>query len=202
MSDQKHILVLYYSIGGTTRSLAMEAATGIEAAGMEARVRTVPKVVPVGVSAEYTESDDDAPLCEKSDLADCAGLVMGSPTRFGNMAAPLKYFLDGTGDLWGTGALAGKPAGVLCSTNSLHGGHETTAVSMMFPLLHHGMLMVGVPYVGGDLGRTQGGGSPYGAGTVTGTNETAPDEVERKIARTLGTRVARVATQLLTHPTR
>lgn len=192
------ILVLYYSRHGKTRSLADEVAFGVESVpGMIARLRTVPAVSTV---CEQTEADiptDGPPYAEAQDLRECAGLVMGSPTRFGNMAAPLKYFLDGSTAEWLSGSLAGKPAGVFTSTGSMHGGHESTLLSMMLPLFHHGMLMVGLPYSETALSATQGGGSPYGAGHVAGIDgQRSIDSHERALARALGQRVASIAKAL------
>ncbi|MGA9828655.1 MAG: NAD(P)H:quinone oxidoreductase, partial [Rhodanobacteraceae bacterium] len=141
--------------------------------------------------------DTGAPYATREDLAECAGLILGSPTRFGNMAAPLKYFLDGTGAEWASGTLAGKPAGVFTSTSTMHGGQETTLLSMMLPLLHHGMLLVGIPYTEAALNRTTGGGSPYGASHVAGaSNERPTSDDERELARVLGRRVATIAATL------
>ena len=158
------ILVLYYSRNGATRELAQAIAQGVDSVpGMQARVRTVP---PVSTVCEATQPDipaDGPPYAEVRDLEECAGLALGSPTRFGNMAAPLKYFLDGTSPQWLSGTLAGKPASVFTATGSLHGGQETTLLSMMLPLLHHGMLIVGIPYTEPKLTTTQTGGTPYGA---------------------------------------
>ncbi len=193
------LLVLYYSRHGSTRKLAEAIALGIDATdGTSARLRTVP---PVSTVAEATESDIPAagpPYVELRDLEECAGLAMGSPTRFGNMAAPLKYFLDGTGAQWFSGALAGKPACVFTSTGSLHGGQETTLVSMMTPLLHHGMLIVGLPYTEPDLMSTTTGGTPYGATHVAGMDgQRAVDDAERRLAVALGRRLAAIALRLV-----
>jgi NAD(P)H dehydrogenase (quinone) len=164
---------------------------------MRARLRSVPPVAPVTETAAPPEPDDGAPYATLADLRDCAGLVLGSPTRFGNMAAPLKHFIDSTATEWLSGALVGKPAGVFTSTSTQHGGQETTLVSMMLPLLHHGMLVVGIPYTEIALNRTAGGGSPYGASHVAGTsNQHAIGEDERTLARALGQRVAEVAAKL------
>lgn len=195
------ILVLYYSRHGGTAELARAAARGVaECAGMEARLRTVP---PVSASCEAVDPevpDRGPPYATQQDLADCAGLLLGSPTRFGNMAAPLKYFLDGTSALWLSGALAGKPAGVFTSTASLHGGQESTLLSMMLPLLHHGMLLVGIPYTEAALFSTRGGGTPYGASHHSGRDgELAVSEEEKRLARALGRRVAETAARLR-HP--
>jgi len=192
------ILVLYYSRGGKVAQLARLVARGVEEiGGMRARVRSVPPVAPVTETAAPPEPDEGAPYVTRADLHDCAGLVLGSPTRFGNMAAPLKYFLDTTSAEWASGTLVGKPAGVFTSTSTMHGGQETTLLSMMLPLLHHGMLVVGIPYTEAALNRTRGGGSPYGASHVAGTSGANPiDEDERALARVLGRRVADVAAKL------
>lgn len=190
------ILVLYYSRGGRTESLAREAARGIERGGAESRLRTVPPVsaTPEAVAEPVPESGP--PYASIEDLEHCDGLLLGSPTRFGNMAAPLKYFLDGTSRLWLAGAMADKPAGVFTSTSSTNGGQETTLLTMVLPLVHHGMLWVGVPYTEPALFRTRAGGGPYGASHLaTDWNpELSRDETE--IARALGERVARVARAL------
>lgn len=190
-----YILVLYYSRHGATGTMAQHIARGVELVpGMAARLRTVP---PVSANCEQTEEDipDKGPLyCELDDLRDCAGLVMGSPTRFGNMASPLKYFLDQTSSLWLSGAMIDKPAAVFTSTSSMHGGQESTLLSMMLPLLHHGMLMVGLPYSESGLMSTTSGGTPYGASHWAGNdNSRAVDEGEASLCRALGKRVARLA---------
>ena len=158
----RYILILYYSRHGATAEMAHHIARGVEAAGLEARLRTVPAVSTVCEATEEAVPASGAPYVELDDLRNCAGLALGSPTRFGNMAAPMKYFLDGTSALWLSGALAGKPAGVFTSTSSLHGGQESTLLSMMLPLLHHGMLVMGLPYSETDLLHTRSGGTPYG----------------------------------------
>ena len=199
MSD---ILVLYYSRTGKVAQLARLVARGIgEVPGARARLRSVPPVAPVTAIAEPPEPDEGAPYATREDLRECAGLVLGSPTRFGNMAAPLKYFIDSTAAEWASGTLVGKPAGVFTSTSTMHGGQETTLISMMLPLLHHGMLIVGVPYTEVALNRTLGGGSPYGAShvdRVSGENQISDDE--HTIARALGRRVAEIAVRLKFHP--
>ena len=191
------ILVVYYSRTGKVAQLARLVARGVEEAGLAARLRSVPPVAPVTELAQAPEPDDGAPYATREDLRECAGLVLGSPTRFGNMAAPLKYFIDSTAAEWASGTLVGKPAGVFTSTSTMHGGQETTLLSMMLPLLHHGMLIVGVPYTEAALNRTQGGGSPYGASHVAGVDgDNAIHEDERVLARALGRRVATVAMKL------
>ena len=192
------ILVLYYSRGGSVAKLARQVARGIgEVEGMAARLRTVPPVAPVTEVATPPEPEDGAPYVGKRDLAECAGLLLGSPTRFGNMAAPLKYFLDSTIAEWASGTLVGKPCGVFTSTATMHGGQETTLVSMMLPLLHHGMIAVGIPYTEPALNATRSGGTPYGASHVAGTQgENAITEHERELARVLGRRVADLARRL------
>jgi len=192
------VLVLYYSRDGSTKALAREICQGIDSVdGMAARLRTVPPVSTVAESTADSVPDDGPPYATADDLSDCAGLVLGSPTRFGNMAAALKYFFDGTASQWLNGALAGKPAGVFTSTGSLHGGQETTLLTMAIPLLHHGMLIVGVPYTEPVLSTTTTGGTPYGASHVTWNRD--PDRLsddEITVARALGRRVAEIAAQL------
>jgi len=192
------ILVLYYSRNGKVAQLARLVARGIEEVeGMSARLRSVPPVATVVETAAPPEPDEGAPYASLADLRECAGLVLGSPTRFGNMAAPLKHFLDSTSAEWASGTLAGKPAGVFTSTSTMHGGQEATLLSMMLPLLHHGMLLVGIPYTEPALTRTTGGGSPYGASHVAGaTGANTIGEDERLIARVLGRRVADAARRL------
>jgi NAD(P)H dehydrogenase (quinone) len=196
------ILVLYYSRSGHTAQLARLLARGIEEVpGMRARLRQVPPVAPVTELAQPPEPEDGAPYVQKQDLLDCVGLAMGSPTRFGNMAAPLKHFLDTTGAEWASGTLAGKPAALFTSTSTMHGGQETTLLSMALPLLHHGMLIVGLPYTEPALSSTQSGGTPYGASHVTGTQGDNPiSEHERELARALGRRLADVARRLADTP--
>ena len=192
------ILVLYYSATGSVRRLADSVARGVESVeGMHARVRTVPKVAPVTQTAEPAVPAEGAPYAELRDLAECAGIALGSPTRFGNMAAPLKYFIDGLGAEWARGTLAGKPAAVFTSTATMHGGQEATLVSMMLPLLHHGMVIVGVPYTEPELNSTQSGGSPYGATHVSGTaNDRPVNEEESRLAFALGKRLATLAKRM------
>src|SRR5258708_4158533 len=192
------ILFLYYSATGSVRRLAEAVARGIESVdGMRARVRTVPKVAPVTERIEPSVPPDGAPYVEARDLAECAGLALGSPTRFGNMAAPLKYFIDGLGPEWTRGTLAGKPAAVFTSTATMHGGQETTLVSMMLPLLHHGMVIVGIPYTEPELNATRSGGTPSGATHVSGSaNDRAVSDEESKLAFALGKRLAAVAKKL------
>jgi NAD(P)H dehydrogenase (quinone) len=192
---EPYVLVLYYSRQGATATMAQHIARGIELVpGVTARLRTVPAV---SATCEQTEEDIPAtgPLyCELADLRDCAGLVMGSPTRFGNMAAPLKYFIDQTSTLWLSGAMIDKPAAVFTSTSSLHGGQEATLLSMLLPLLHHGMVIAGLPYSEPGLMSTSSGGAPYGASHWTGSdNKRAIDDVEATLCRALGQRVARLA---------
>jgi NAD(P)H dehydrogenase (quinone) len=192
------LLVLYYSRGGATRALAERIASGVESVpGARARMRTVPPVAPVTHTATPPVPDSGAPYCELRDLEECAALALGSPTRFGNMAAPIKHFLDGTGALWQNGALAGKPACVFTATASMHGGQETTLVSMMLPLLHHGMLIVGLPFTEPLLATTSTGGTPYGASHVSGGMGDKPiSEDEKRLAFLLGKRLAEVALKL------
>lgn len=196
MSDA-YILVLYYSRHGSTAEMARQIARGVERGGLTARLRTVPPVSGECEAVAAAIPDDGAPYASLDDLRHCAGLLMGSPTRFGNMAAPLKYFLDGSNSLWLTGELVGKPAGVFTSTASLHGGQETTLLSMMLPLLHHGMLISGIPYSESALLETRGGGTPYGAshhGAPDGKR--ALDEHEIKLCRAQGQRMAELVKTL------
>jgi NAD(P)H dehydrogenase (quinone) len=195
------ILVLYYSRTGKVARLARLVARGIGEAGAQARLRSVPPVAPVTDVAAPPEPDEGAPYATREDLRECAGLVLGSPTRFGNMAAPLKHFLDGTAAEWASGTLVGKPAGVFCASDTPHGGQESTLLSMMLPLFHHGMLLVGLPFTEAALHRTRGGGTPYGAshvGGVAGANPVDADEGE--LARALGRRVATLALRLERSP--
>ncbi len=192
------ILILYYSRNGSTAALARQICRGVESiAGMRARLRTVPPVAATIDRLEPAVPEQGAPYASHVDLEQCAGLVLGSPTRFGNMAAPLKFFLDGTSALWLSGALAGKPAAVFTSTQTLHGGQETTLLSMMLPLLHHGMVLVGIPFTERGLAARQGGGTPYGASHVASAS--AAGEItdgERELAQALGRRVADLARRL------
>jgi NAD(P)H dehydrogenase (quinone) len=193
------ILVLYYSQGGAVREMANLIARGVESVpNAKARVRTVPKV---SANCEATESDipaSGAPYAELQDLEECIGVALGSPTRFGNMAAPMKYFLDGTTALWLKGALIGKPAAVFTSSGSMHGGNETTLLTMMLPLMHHGMLMVGLPYSETALSTTNTGGTPYGASHIGGAMDDKPiSDDERKLCLALGKRLAETALKLL-----
>jgi len=192
------ILVLYYSAGGAVRRMAELVAEGVERApGAAARMRTVPKVSAVTQQAQPAIPEHGAPYCELRDLEECAGLALGSPGYFGNMAAPLKHFLDGTVALWLKGTLAGKPASVFTSTGSLHGGHETTLVAMMLPLLHHGMLIVGMPYTQAELGATRSGGTPYGPSHFAGVADDQPvTETERALCIAQGRRLADIALKL------
>jgi NAD(P)H dehydrogenase (quinone) len=192
------ILVLYYSRYGTLEAMAQHIARGIESVeGMQARLRTVPPVAPTHDPQADSIPARGAPYATLDDLKECAGLALGSPTYFGNMAAELKYFLDSTSPLWLAGQLSGKPAAVFASTASMHGGQETTLLSMMFPLLHHGMLLVGLPYSESALMRTRGGGSPYGASHVAGFNNDRPlDTDETELCRALGRRLADIAKRL------
>ena len=192
------ILVLYYSAGGSVREMAQLVARGInQVPGASARVRTVPPVAPRTQVAEPPVPDDGAPYVELDDLEQCVGLALGSPTRFGNMAAPLKYFLDTTGALWAKGTLVGKPAAVFTSTASLHGGQETTLICMMLPLLHHGMLIVGLPYTLAEVNHTASGGTPYGASHWAGPDDDKPlTDDERTLCIALGKRLAETAVKL------
>lgn len=193
-----NILVLYYSRNGHTAQLARLIARGVEEVpGARARLRQVPPVAPVTEAARPPVPDEGAPYVTKQDLVECSGLALGSPTRFGNMAAPLKHFLDSTGAEWASGTLAGKPAALFTSTSTMHGGQESTLLTMALPLLHHGMLLVGIPYTEPALSITQTGGSPYGASHVAGAKgENAISEHERELARALGRRLADTARKL------
>jgi len=198
MITDKEILVLYYSQQGAVRQMAQFVARGVEQVdGVRARLRTVAKVSAVCEATESCIPDDGAPYVELRDLEECIGLALGSPTRFGNMAAAMKYFWDGTGGLWMKHALAGKPAALFTSTGSMHGGQESTLLSMMLPLLHHGMLIVGLPYSEPELGTTQSGGTPYGASHVAGlTGDQPVTEAEKKLCMALGRRLAQTALKL------
>lgn len=196
--QQPYILIVYYSRHGATAQMADLVARGVESTGMNAKIRTVPAVSPVSEATSPAVPDSGAPYVTLEELEHCAGLILGSPTRFGNMAAPLKYFIDSTLSLWLSGKLVGMPAGVFTSTSSLHGGQEATLLSMMLPLLHHGALIVGVPYSETALNETQTGGTPYGPSHVAGMHsKNAMSEHEKILCKALGKRVARVATQLL-----
>jgi len=191
-----YILVLYYSRHGHVKMLADQIALGIESTGLEARLRTVP-----AVSAVCEATEEDIPssgdiFCTEDDIANCSGLLLGSPTRFGNMAAPLKYFLDGTAGLWMNGALVDKPAGAFTSTSSLHGGQESTLLTMMIPLLHHGMILAGIPYSESALTTTKSGGTPYGA---THVQSESLSEEEIKLCQAQGKRIAMLASKLSTN---
>ncbi len=192
------VLVLYYSRHGAVREMARLVGRGVEQVpGMTARLRTVPRVASVTEVAQPQVPDEGAPYCELADLEQCAGIALGSPTRFGNMAAPMKHFWDTTGALWMRGALAGKPAAVFTSTASLHGGQETTLLSMMLPLLHHGMIIVGLPYTMSELSATITGGTPYGPSHVAGSANDRPVSADEKtLCIALGKRLAQVAAKL------
>lgn len=194
----QEVLVLYYSAHGSVKVMAQLIARGLEQVpGIKARLRTVPKISTVCESVESDIPDSGAPYVEISDLEQCIGLALGSPTRFGNMAAPLKYFLDSTAALWLKGGLAGKPAAVFTSTGSMHGGQETTLTSMMLPLLHHGMVIVGLPYTEAELNTTVSGGTPYGASHVAGISGDKPvSDEEKKLCLALGKRLAETALKL------
>jgi len=199
------ILVLYYSRHGSTAELARQICRGVESVtGVTARLRTVPAVASVVTVPAPSVPDSGPPYATHQDLLECGGLVLGSPTRFGNMAAPLKFFLDGTSSLWLGGGLAGKPAAVFTSTQTMHGGQETTLLSMMLPLLHHGMYLVGLPYTEAALTHTTSGGSPYGASHVAGAQDKAAAQKlsadEQSLAQALGKRVADLAAKLARAP--
>jgi len=192
------ILVLYYSQGGAVREMAQLIARGVESMqGVNARIRTVPKVSANCEATEPEIPESGDPYVELQDLEECAGLALGSPTRFGNMAAPMKYFLDGTSSLWLKGALIGKPACVFTSSGSLHGGNETTLITMMLPLMHHGMMLLGIPYSEPSLSSTQTGGTPYGASHIGGAmDDQKISEDEKKLCIALGKRLAETALKL------
>ena len=194
-----YVLILYYSLKGNTAAMANEIARGVTlVSGIEARVRTVPAVSTKTESVEPAIPADGPLYATLDDLKNCAGLALGSPTRFGNMAAALKYFLDGTGGLWQSGGLIGKPASCFTSTASLHGGQEATLLSMQLPLLHHGMILVGVPYSETNLFSTTGGGTPYGPSHLAGANSDQPlSDAEKHICHTMGKRLATTALKLL-----
>ena len=192
------ILVLYYSRGGSVARLARQIARGIgEVDGMQARLRTVPPVAPTTAIASPPEPEDGAPYVDKRDLAECAGLLIGSPTRFGNMAAPMKHFIDTLGAEWASGVLDGKPAAAFTSTATMHGGQESTLLTMLVPLLHHGCVISGIPFTEPALSTTRSGGTPYGASHVAGGQDDPElSEDEAVLARALGRRVADLAKRL------
>lgn len=193
-----YILVLYYSRHGKVEKMAQHLARGVERTGMEAKLRTVPPLTTATEASLPSIPEQGALYCTLDDLKNCAGLAMGSPVRFGNMAAPLKYFLDSTSPLWLTGALINKPAGVFTSSSSLHGGQESTLLSMALPLLHHGMLFCGIPYTEAGLMQTQQGGTPYGASHWAGAGNDFPlSKEEGSLCQAQGERIARLAQQLL-----
>lgn len=192
-----YILVLYYSRHGAVKQMAQQIARGVEAAGLEARIRTVPPVSPTTEATDPAIPDEGAIYATLDDLKNCAGLALGSPTRFGNMAAPLKYFIDQASNLWLSGALVNKPAAVFSSSSSLHGGQESTLLSMMVPLLHLGFILLGVPYTENDLNTTQSGGTPYGPSHHAGMGNKNPiSEEERRICMAIGKRLAEIAQKL------
>lgn len=195
MNKEKHVLVLFYSRHGATADMAKWVARGVESiAGVEAKIRTVPEVSEVCEAVADTIPANGAAYVQLEDLQHCDALALGSPTRFGNMAAPMKYFLEKTSAQWLSGSLVGKPAGVFTSTSSLHGGQETTLLSMMIPLLHHGMLITGLPYTESDLLTTTTGGTPYGPSHVAGAdNDQALSEEEKRLCQALGKRLAKLA---------
>lgn len=193
-----YILVLYYSRYGAVKKMAQQIARGIESvADIEARIRTVPPVSPTSEAVDPAIPESGAPYATLNDLKDCMGLALGSPTRFGNMAAPMKYFLDQASSLWLSGKLVNKPAAVFSSTSSLHGGQETTLLSMMLPLFHLGFVLLGIPYTEPDLNTTQSGGTPYGATHYAGTSQKNPvTDEEQRLCFALGKRLAELAVKL------
>lgn len=194
-----YILILYYSRYGAVEKMAQQIARGIESVdGIEARIRTVPAVSPVSEATEATIPDKGAVYCTQEDFSQCSGLALGSPTRFGNMAAPLKYFLDGTGAQWMSGSMIGKPAGVFTSSATQHGGQESTLLSMQIPLLHHGMLITGIPFSETELNTTTSGGTPYGPSHVAGADASLPiSKSEAALCQAFGKRLAQTALKLL-----
>ncbi|MCP4597895.1 NAD(P)H:quinone oxidoreductase [Neptuniibacter sp.] len=194
--SQPYVLVLYYSRHGATRTMAQHIARGIEQSGIEARLRTVPAISSNCEATEPEIPDEGDLYCTEKELAECSGLALGSPTRFGNMAAPLKYFIDGTSSLWLSGALINKPAAVFSSSSSLHGGQETTLISMMLPLMHHGMVLAGLPYSESELLKTTSGGTPYGATHVAGQDNRDLDQNELNLCIAQGKRLGLLAQKL------
>ncbi len=199
-APMSEILILYYSRNGSVANLARQIARGVEEVeGMQARLRSVPPVAAATQHVSPPEPDEGAPYVAKADLAECSGLILGSPTRFGNMAAPLKHFIDSLGAEWASGTLVGKPAAVFTSTASQHGGQESTLLSMLLPLLHHGMLVLGIPFTEERLSTTRSGGTPYGASHVAGAHsDSVLSDDEKHLARALGRRVAHTARKLST----
>lgn len=194
MGVTPYVLILYYSRHGATRQMAEQIARGVSQHGLEARVRTVPAVSAVIEAVENTIPDEGHLYCSEDDLRYCSGLVLGSPTRFGNMAAAMKNFIDSTSNLWLSGSLIDKPAAVFTSSSSLHGGQESTLLSMQLPLMHHGMLIVGIPYSESELMTTDAGGTPYGASHLAGADsQNALTEQEKALCKALGKRVAKFA---------
>ena len=193
-----YILILYYSRGGSVAQLARQIARGVEEVpGMQARLRTVPPVAPVTEAATPPVPDDGAPYVDRRDLAECAGLLIGSPTRFGNMAAPMKHFIDTLGAEWASGTLVGKPAAAFTSTATMHGGQESTLLTMLVPLLHHGCVISGIPFTEAALNTTRSGGTPYGASHVAGGQDDPElSDDEAVLARALGRRIADLARRL------
>ena len=197
MTDVKDVLVLYYSRHGAVKQLAAYVARGIEAGGLNTRIRTVPPVSTIIEATADTIPEQGDPYVCLNDLSECSALALGSPTRFGNMAAPLKYFLDSTSPQWLSGELVNKPAVVFTSSTSLHGGQESTLLSMMLPLLHHGMLILGIPYTEPGLTTTKGGGTPYGASHVAGAENNLPvSDDEKKLCLVLGKRLAQITQKI------
>ncbi|AMX02158.1 NAD(P)H:quinone oxidoreductase [Microbulbifer thermotolerans] len=201
MAGEAYVLILYYSRTGATAKMAAELARGVESSGLAARLRTVPTVSPDTDASLPPVPSEGAPYCTGDDLRHCAGLLLGSPTRFGNMAAPLRHFLDQTSDIWLEGSLSGKPAAVFTATGSLHGGQESTLLSMMLPLLHHGMVISGIPYSEAALTHTRSGGTPYGASHWSGGSDSGElSEDETALCRALGARIGHLARSLAGNP--
>ncbi len=193
-----YVLILYYSCTGSTAKMAQQIARGVEeVSGIEARLRSVPAVSTLCEATEESVPDRGAPYATLDDLRHCAGLLLGSPTRFGNMAAAMKQFIDSSGELWISGSMIGKPAAVFTSASSMHGGQESTLLSMMLPLLHHGMLLLGLPNSESDLSKTRSGGTPYGASHLAGVQSDLPlSDEEKRLCQALGRRVAETARKL------
>lgn len=197
MSSTPYILVLYYSRYGATATMAQHIARGVEqVTGIEARIRTVPAVSTVCEATEAAVPTEGAVYCTEDDLRHCSGLALGSPTRFGNMAAAMKYFWDGTASVWASGALVGKPAAVFTSTSTMHGGQESTLLTMMIPLLHQGMLITGIPYTEEVLHHTKTGGTPYGASHLANKENASINADETALCQALGKRLATLALAL------
>ena len=197
MTNHGHVLILYYSRQGSIKQMASQIALGVESGGMTAKLRTVPPVSTIVETSADSIPESGDPYVSLKDLSDCSGLALGSPTRFGNMAAAMKYFLDSTSPLWLSGEISGKPATVFTSSSTQHGGQESTLLSMMLPLLHHGMIIMGIPYTEPALNETRTGGTPYGVSHVAGTNNDQPiSQHEKQLCLAVGKRLARLALKI------